>query len=74
MKESAQIRKAAEVKLDSTEKEFNLKHQLHIQRLGKIGSELDSAELSRLSHQVIKKNQLVSGLYKCLFGKLVIKG
>uniref|UniRef100_A0A8C1Y508 Laminin, beta 1b n=1 Tax=Cyprinus carpio TaxID=7962 RepID=A0A8C1Y508_CYPCA len=42
VKESALIRKAAEAKLDSTEKEFNLKHQLHIQRLDKIGSELDS--------------------------------
>uniref|UniRef100_A0A673NAS1 Laminin subunit beta-1-like n=1 Tax=Sinocyclocheilus rhinocerous TaxID=307959 RepID=A0A673NAS1_9TELE len=42
VKESAQIRKAAEAKLDSTEKEFNLKHQLHLQRLDKIGSELDS--------------------------------
>uniref|UniRef100_A0A673N779 Laminin subunit beta-1-like n=1 Tax=Sinocyclocheilus rhinocerous TaxID=307959 RepID=A0A673N779_9TELE len=52
VKESAQIRKAAEAKLDSTEKEFNLKHQLHLQRLDKIGSELDSADLSRLSHQV----------------------
>ncbi|KAL0195787.1 hypothetical protein M9458_009359, partial [Cirrhinus mrigala] len=49
VKESAQIRKAAEAKLGSTEKEFNLKHQLHIQRLDKIGSELDSADLSRLS-------------------------
>uniref|UniRef100_A0A8C1KTP2 Laminin, beta 1b n=1 Tax=Cyprinus carpio TaxID=7962 RepID=A0A8C1KTP2_CYPCA len=52
VKESAQIRKAAEAKLDSTEKEFNLKHQLHLQRLDKIGSELDSTDLSRLSHQV----------------------
>uniref|UniRef100_A0A8C1ZMK2 Laminin, beta 1b n=1 Tax=Cyprinus carpio TaxID=7962 RepID=A0A8C1ZMK2_CYPCA len=38
VKESALIRKAAEAKLDSTEKEFNLKHQLHIQRLDKIGT------------------------------------
>lgn len=54
VKESAWLRKAAEAKLDSTEKEFNLKHQLHIQRLEKIGSELDSTDLSRLSRQVTK--------------------
>lgn len=52
--ESAWLRKAAEAKLDATEREFNLKHQLHIQRLDKIKSELDSSDLSRLSRQVNK--------------------
>lgn len=52
VKESARLRKAAEAKLDATEREFNLKHQLHIQRLDNIGSELDSSDLSRLSRQV----------------------
>ncbi|XP_067248417.1 laminin subunit beta-1b isoform X1 [Chanodichthys erythropterus] len=52
VKESALLRKATEAKLDATEKEFNLKHQLHIQRLDNIGSELDSSDLSRLSRQV----------------------
>lgn len=52
VKESAWLRKATEAKLDASEKEFNLKHQLHIQRLDNIGSELDSSDLSRLSRQV----------------------
>uniref|UniRef100_A0A672T8X9 Laminin subunit beta-1-like n=1 Tax=Sinocyclocheilus grahami TaxID=75366 RepID=A0A672T8X9_SINGR len=65
VKESAQIRKAAEAKLDSTEKEFNLKHQLHLQRLDKIGSELDSADLSRLSHQVCGGASGLDGCGNC---------
>lgn len=71
VKESARLRKAAEAKLDATEREFNLKHQLHIQRLDNIGSELDSSDLSRLSRQVTettfkKKKQVVSGLFEWL--------
>lgn len=60
--ESAWLRKAAEAKLDATEREFNLKHQLHIQRLDKIGSELNSSDLPRLSRQVCGG---VSGLDGC---------
>lgn len=52
VKHSAQLRGAAKAKLDATEKEFNLKHQLHVQRMDKITSDLDSKDLSELSRQV----------------------
>ncbi|XP_059361476.1 laminin subunit beta-1b isoform X2 [Carassius carassius] len=52
VEESAHIRKAAETKLESKEEEFNLTHQLHLQRLEKIGAEMDSIDLSQLSHRL----------------------
>ncbi|XP_051976641.1 laminin subunit beta-1b isoform X1 [Xyrauchen texanus] len=52
VKQSARTRGAAEAKLDTTENEFNLKHQMHGQSLDKITSELNSKDLSELSHQV----------------------
>lgn len=52
VKTSAQLRGAAKAKLDATEKEFQIKHQLHVQKLEKITSELDSKDLSELSQQV----------------------
>lgn len=58
VKTSAQLRGAAKARLDATEKEFNLKHQLHVQRMDKIKSDLDSKDLSELSRQVSVKDFL----------------
>lgn len=52
VRQSALLRKDAEAKLERTENEFNLKHQLYTQRLSKIETELNSTDLSRLSRQV----------------------
>ncbi|KAI7792021.1 laminin subunit beta-1b [Triplophysa rosa] len=52
VQQSAQLRGAANARLDATKKEFNLKHQLHVQRMDKITSDLDSKDLSELSQQV----------------------
>lgn len=52
VKQSAQLRGSANARLDASEKEFNLKHQLHVQRMDKITSDLDSTDLSKLSQQV----------------------
>ncbi|XP_026065723.1 laminin subunit beta-1-like isoform X1 [Carassius auratus] len=65
VKESAQIRKAAETKLESKEEEFNRTHQLHLQRLDKIGSEMDSTDLSQLSHRLCGGASGLDGCGNC---------
>ncbi|XP_051974136.1 laminin subunit beta-1-like isoform X2 [Xyrauchen texanus] len=65
VKQSARTREAAEAKLDTTEKEFNPKHQLHGQRLDKITYVLNSKDLSELSHQVCGGLSSLDGCRAC---------